>query len=324
MNDVSDPIESWRSATTRGQRPPGSRDVAYRSTLGVVLFATAAVIVWFIYTFIVHSVPGWQLAGWKFFTSTTWDYGAGQYGVLPLVLGTLVTTGLALVLATPIALGSALAVVFILPRKLRLAVASLLDLLAVVPSVVYGVWGSLVMGRWFDYSGEPWLRKLTSGHWPFSGPINSQGIMPGSIVLAVMILPTIAAVTRDVFASVPAELIEGSLSLGATRGQVLRKVVIPTSKVGIFGAIILGTGRALGETVALFLLLGGVTAHSPLPTNLFATASTLATEIVNDYGDASGGKLGVIFCLALMLMILVGVVNFSARLIVRRSARQFS
>ncbi len=282
------------------------------------------IVVYFVYTIAHESVPGWKAAGWSFFTSTNWDFGAGQYGALPLILGTLVTTALALLLATPIAIGSAMAIVFLIPRRLQIVVSSVVELLAVVPSVIFGVWGALVLASWLGSHGQPWLISLFHGKWPFTGVPLGYGIMLGSIVLAVMILPTVTAISRDVFSLVPDELIEGALSLGATKSQVLRKVVLPTSRTGVLGAVVLGTGRALGETVAMAFLLGGVTSSSPLPKSLLSTGATMASEIANDFSEAAGQPtlVGVLCCLALILMVLVGLVNLAARVIVARGERK--
>ena len=182
----------------------------------------------------------------------------------------------------------------------------------------------MTLATWLGVRAEPWLQNLFHGHWPFSGIPLTYGFMLGSIVLAVMILPTITAITRDVFVLVPNELIEGALSLGATRGQILRKVVLPTARTGMIGAVVLGTARALGETVALAFLLGGLTNVCTLPTHLFCTGATLSTEIVNNITEYLGqpGPFGVLCCLALVLMVLVGLVNFAARSIVARAERK--
>lgn len=304
--------------------PPAGSDRVYRfATLGFMALVAVALVA-FLYVIASQSVPGWRLAGWHFFTSRSWDFGAGSFGVLPLVLGTLVTTLLALVLAVPVGVSAAVAIVFLIPPRLRLAVSSIVELLAVVPSIVYGVWGALVMVHWLNATGQPWLSRLLHGHWPFVGVGRGYGIMLGSIVLAVMIVPILMAVSRDTMEAVPKELVEGALSLGATRGQVIRRVVLPSCKTGITGAITLATGRALGETIALATLLGGVTAMSPLPNNLFATGSTLAAEIAVDFGNISGSTGSVLFCLALVLMVIVSAVTVTARRIIRRNQKAFS
>jgi phosphate transport system permease protein len=294
-----------------------SRDLPYRVLIGAFAAFVAFVVAYYLFIIIDQSVPGWKLVGWKFFTSTNWNFGAGDYGAIPIIVGTLLTTALALLLAVPVGIGSALAIVYVIPRKLRLIVSSIVELLAVVPSIVYGLWGLFVLRPWLDNKGDPWLQHLFHGQWPFSGLAQGDGLLLGMIVLGIMILPTIAAISRDVLLAVPNELMEGGLSVGASRSQVIRKVILPTARIGLLGAISLGAARALGETIALVLVLGNVSGVSPVPTNLFSTLGTIATEIVNNYGNFSGG-LGVLSCLAMVLMVIVGTVNLSARLIVRR------
>jgi phosphate transport system permease protein len=295
----------------------------YRYTLWSVITLIGLIVFYFVYVLVKNSIPGWQLAGWKIFTSTDWSFGSGQYGALPLILGTVVTTFFALCLAVPVGVGAALAIVFLIPRRLRLAVSSLIELLAVVPSIVYGVWGALVMASFLGNKAEPWLHNLARGKWPFNGATTGYGIALGSIVLAVMIMPIVTAISRDVIVGVPRELTEGALSLGATRGQVIRRVILPSCKTGIVGAVTLATGRALGETIALATVLGGVTSMSPLPDRAFATGSTLAAEIAIDFGAITGKAGNVLFALALILMVIVGAVTYTARSIIRRNEAQF-
>lgn len=267
--------------------------------------------------------PGWKLVGWKFFTSTNWDFGAGKYGALPIIIGTLLTTALALVIAVPLGIGSAVAIVYLIPSRLRLAISTLVELLAVVPSIIYGLWGALVIAPWLDNHGDPFLQKLFHGSWPFSGQALGLGLLLGMIVLGVMILPTVAAISRDVLLAVPNELMEGGLSVGASKSQVIRKVILPTARVGLFGAVSLGAARALGETIAMVFVLGNVSGTHPIPTSFFSVLGTIATEIANNYGSFAGG-LGVISCLAMVLMVIVGSVNLTARLIIRRQTARLA
>jgi phosphate transport system permease protein len=310
--------------TGRGLKPSAGSDRPYRFVLWAVSAVMAVVLIAFVFSIVKNSIPGWQVAGWSFFTSKYWDFGSNQFGVIPLVLGTLFTTIVAVLVASPIAIGTALAVVFLVPRRLKTPVSALVEVLAVVPSIIYGVWGALVLDGWLGGHAQPWLANLFHHKWPFSGTPVGYGMMLGSIVLAVMILPTVTAIARDVIVLVPNDLIEGALSLGATRSQVIRKVVLPTSRTGLFGAVVLGTGRALGETVAMAFLLGGVTSASPLPTSFLSTGATLASEIANHFLEAVGQNslLGVLNCLALVLMVFVGLVNLAARLIIARAERR--
>jgi phosphate transport system permease protein len=306
----------------QGRKSLAGNDRFYRGALFTVVGLILAIVVLFVFDLVKEAIPGFKLAGWGLF-GTTWSFGNAQYGALPLIAGTLVTTALALLFAVPVGLGTALALVYVVPQRLRLIASSVVELLAVVPSIVYGIWGALTIEGWLSSKAFPNLQHLFHGAWPFNGEWAGQGIALGSIVLAIMILPIVTAVSRDVIASVPKELTEGALSLGATRSQVIRKVVLPSCRTGIVGAITLATGRALGETIALATLLGGVTMQSPWPDRLFATGSTLAAEIAIDFGQLSGTSGNVLFALAIILMLIVGGVTYAGRVIVRNAQRKF-
>ncbi len=306
----------------QGRKSLAGNDRLYRGVLVTVVGLVLAVVVLFAFDLLKQAIPGFRLAGWGIF-GTTWSFANGQYGALPLVAGTLVTTALALLFAVPVGIGTALAIVYLVPQRFRLFVSSTVELLAAVPSIVYGIWGVLTMESWLSNKAFPNLQHWFHGTWPFNGEWAGQGIALGSIVLAIMILPIVTAVSRDVIASVPKDLTEGALSLGATRSQVIRKVVLPTCRNGIVGAVTLATGRALGETIALATLLGGVTLRSPWPDRLFATGSTLSAEIAIDIGNIAGAPGNVLFALAVILMIIVGGVTYAGRVIVRNAQRKF-
>jgi phosphate transport system permease protein len=305
------------------KRPAGS-DLPYRILIGAFAVIVAAVMALYFYSIIAGSIPGWQAAGWHFFFGSDWNFSLHKYGALPLIVGTALTTALALLLAVPVSIGAAIAIVFLIPRRARLAVSSVVELLAFVPSIVFGVWGFYTIQPWLQNTVQPWLTNSLFHHnWPFNSDPTGRGLMLGSMVLAVMITPTITAISRDVLAAVPDELIEGGLSIGATRGQVLRRVALPSARTGILGAITLGTARALGETIALFLLLGGLDPAHPFPRGLNSGLATLSTEIVANFGELSGKVPGgILYCLALTLMVIVGLTNLTARLVVRRSLQR--
>jgi phosphate transport system permease protein len=322
--EVAKPDETLVVGAGRERKLSAGSDVPYRVWTGAITAVVAAVIVLFFYAIISKSIPGWRTAGLHFFTGTDWNFGAGKFGALPLIVGTLLTTGLALLLAAPTGVAAAVAIAFLIPKRLRLVVSTLVEILAFVPSVVYGVWGYLLIAPWLDHTVQPWLVTTFHHTWPFNGPNGiGFGLMLGSMVLAIMILPTVAAISRDVLVAVPDELVEGGLSVGASKGQVLRRVVLPSAKSGIFGAIVLGTGRALGETVALYLLLGSLDLRHPFPRGLLSGTATLATELVQNFGNGAN-NFGVLACLAVTLMVIVFLVNLSARLIVRRSLKKLT
>jgi phosphate transport system permease protein len=307
----------------QGAKPSAGRDLPYRVFTWAMLVAGGAIVVYFAYSIIAESVPGWRKVGWSFFTSTNWDPIAGHFGALALIVGTLLTTAIACLLAVPVGVGAALCVTYVLPRGARTIVSSLVELLAIVPSIIYGVWGYLLLEPLIVNTIGPHLQSLFHSKFPFNGLISGGGLLLGSVVLAVMILPTVAAITRDVFAAIPDDIVEAGLALGATKGQVMRRVVLPSSKSGILGASTLGAGRALGETIAMAILLGGLSTVHPIPVSLFGTAATLASQIAVEFGELTyQDAFNVMCCLAVTLMIIVAGVNLAARTVVQRNLRK--
>ena len=282
----------------------------------MVAGAFAAVLIFFVYSVVHPSLPAWAHDGLTLITGTRWDPAASVYGALPLILDTVISTVVALLFAVPVGLGTALMLTFFLPRRLRTVTTSLVELLAAIPSVVYGLWGLYVLVPWMSAHFEPWLASLTGGRWPFSGDNLGAGLMLASIVLAIMILPTIVAISRDVIAALPRDLTEAALSLGASRSQVLRKVILPTARSGILGAVSLGAGRALGETVAVLMVIGG---NAQMPRSLFSVGATLSSTIATEYAEASPSNLAALSALAVILMVLTASVNALARILVRRA-----
>ena len=261
----------------------------------------------FLLSIVVSSIPAWRHSGLSIIYGRVWSQGTNSFGALPIIVGTLETTAIALFFAIPIGLGCALAIVHLLPGRLQIFFSSLVELLAAVPSVVYGLWGLLVLAPWFRVTLEPWLASLTGSHFPFEAPPEGVSLLLAGCVLFVMVLPLIVALSRDVIAVVPREQFEGALSIGATKWQVLRKVVLPGARTGIVGAVTLATARALGETIAVAMVIG----LNPLfPNSLFSTASTLAATIALQFQDASRLQVAALGALALILMAMTAAVNW--------------
>lgn len=291
-------------------------DRPYRYLLrGTALFF-GAVIVLFVWSVVHTAWPAIQTFGIHLVTGKTWVPGTGPYGALPLIIDTLLTTLIALIIAVPVGLASALALLFLIPPRLRATSASLIELLAAVPSVVYGLWGLWFLIPWLNKTLDPFLAGLTGSRWPFSGAQEGFSVLLAGIVLSIMILPTIVAISRDVISVVPNDVIEGGLSLGATRSQVLTRVVLPSARTGILGAIALGAGRALGETIAVAMVIGS---NPQIPHSLFSTGATLASTIATEFGEASGNTGSALAALALMLMIITASVNAGARVLTKRA-----
>jgi phosphate transport system permease protein len=244
------------------------------------------------------------------------DFGAGSF-----LYGTAVTSFGALILATPIAIGIALFLTELAPRGIRGPVTALVETLAAIPSVVIGLWGLLVLAPVLRDHVDPALHSVL-GFIPLFGPPGTYGsnMFTAIVVLTIMILPIIASISRELFLAVPTELKEGALGLGTTRWEMIRGVVFPYSRGGVVAAMILGFGRAIGEAIAVALVIGAVTGIS---VNFFHPGYTLASILANTYQGASSGlELSSLIYLALILLVFSILVNLLAQLIVRRSARR--
>ncbi len=290
----------------------------YRGVLIAAAGIFVGLVVWYLVSIIVQARPAFSTLGFSWIFGKVWNPNRSQYGLLPFILGTIETTAIALVLAVPIGLGTALALAHLVPDRLRPPLSTAVELLAAVPSVVYGLWGLIVLAPVFRSTVEPFLTSVLGWTGLFDGPDDGVGVLLAGVILFVMVLPTMVAISRDVLAVVPKEQIEGAQALGATRWQVLRKVVVPGARTGILGGFTLAMGRALGETVAVALVIG----NSPyIAHSVKAPAATLASLIVNNFGEATGTELAALFGAALVLLVIGIAVNVVARALVRSTAR---
>jgi phosphate transport system permease protein len=262
--------------------------------------------------------PALSRSGFSFLTSSKWDVSAGEFGAAPAIYGTLVSSALALLIATPLALGVSIFLSEIAPKWLRQPVGFLVDLLAAIPSVVYGLWGIFVLIPILRDPVAPFLRDtLHLGKTPlFSGPNYGYSMFAAGIILAIMILPFIAAVTREVLLAVPRSQREAALALGATRWEMIRDAVIPYARSGIVGGIILGLGRALGETMAVTMLIGN---RPEISASLLAPGYTMASLIANEFTEAtSDTHLSALMGVGAVLFVVTLIVNALARWLVWR------
>lgn len=261
------------------------------------------------------SAPLWRRLGLlSFLFSGEWDPVQERFGALPFVYGTLVTSAIAILAALPVSLGLALFLSEMGPRRLRPPVAFAIEVLAAIPSVIFGLWGLFVMVPWLRDAVQPFLQR-TLGFLPlFRGPAMGLGFLAGGLLLAVMILPTIASVTIEVLRTVPLSLKEGALALGATRWEAIRTAVLPYAWPGVAGAALLGLGRALGETMAVTMVIG----NSPeIHASLFAAGYTLPAVIANEFAEATGAvHVGALAALGLVLFGITLALNALARLLV--------
>lgn len=287
------------------RRGEGFRRTVTACALGLVGLLGAIIVV---VTF--RAWPAFRQFGLGFIWSRDWDPIADQFGALTLIYGTLVTSLLALLIAVP--LGLSIAIVLsekLLPLAIREACAFAIELLAAIPSVIYGLWGIVTVIPLSNQIGR-WLFLHFRGIPLFSTPPVGPGILPASVVLAIMILPTIAAVSRSSLRNVPGALKEGAYALGAERWDVLLHITLPGAWTGIFGAVVLAFGRALGETMALAMLVGN---NNSISVSLFAPANTIASLLANSFGEASGPELAALMYLSVILMLMTLVINLLAQ-----------
>jgi len=264
--------------------------------------------------------PALRQFGTSFITSSDWDPVAGHFGAAPAIFGTIVTSIIALVIATPLALGVALFISEIAPAWLRQPLGFLVDLLAAIPSVVYGLWGVFVLVPLLREHVMPFLSDtLHLGDFPlFTGPHYGPSMLAAGLILAIMCLPYISAVAREVLLVVPRSQREAALALGATRWETISGAVIPYAKSGIIGGIVLGLGRALGETMAVTMLIGN---QHKISASLFSPAYTMASLIANEFSEASNDlHLSALMAVGFVLFVITLIVNAIARWLVWRVA----
>ncbi len=254
-----------------------------------------------------------------FITGTTWDPVNSIYGALPYIVGTLLSAAIALVIATPIALLTAIYLAELAPRRVAIPLTFLVELIAAVPSVVIGLWGVFVLTPFLKVTVESFFVSTLGGSISiFEGPPLGIGLFAAGVILAIMILPTIVSVSREVITSVPMAQREAMFALGATRWEVVTKAVLPAARSGIAGAVILGLGRALGETMAVTMVIGNA---QDIPTSLFDQSQTIASKIATTFNEASVGlQTSSLIALGLILLVLTIGLNIVARLLVWRVA----
>src|SRR6266542_6252771 len=307
-----------RSTIDRMAPPSGVGDKVFKwLTLAMALAVVALV-------FLV----GWQLAcgsslairrfGFHFLATSTWDPVAEQFGALPFIYGTAVSSLIALLIAVPLSIASAIYLTELAPLWVRQPIVSLIEMLAAIPSVILGLWGIFVMIPWLRDYPFPFLRR-TFGWTPlFTGPIYGPSMLAGGIIIAIMILPIITSVSREILRSVPNLQREAAYALGATRWEATRIAVLSYAKKGLFGAVILGLGRALGETMAVTMVIGNT---PQIAASLFKPGYTLASVLANEFTEATTDMyLQALFEIGLVLFGITILVNLLAQLLLRTIA----
>jgi phosphate transport system permease protein len=310
--------------------PAGSASpLAHRRPLGdrifQILAAAAGVLVLVILALIAISTSqqaaSWFATGWKIFT-VDWNPATNNFGAMSYVYGTLLTAAIAIILSVPVSVAMALLLTEVVPQRWGRPIVYVVDLLAVVPSVVWGLWGILVFAPWLQQiytsiasgvKGIPVLDAL------FGAPVSGASFFTAGLILAFMITPIVTSLSREVFATVPAIDKEGAYALGATRWEMITGAVWPHSQGGVVGAVLLGLGRAMGETIAVALVIGS----SPVITShLFAAGYSMPAVIANQFGEASGLFRSALIGLGVLLFVITIIINLIARGVVERSARR--
>jgi phosphate transport system permease protein len=294
-------------------------DRIFRGLLTLGALAVPVLLAFLVYELWTGSALAMARFGLGFLTSSRWDPVAEKFGAAPLVFGTLLSSFIALLIAVPLSLGVAIYLSEFAPKAIRQPVAFLIGLLAAIPSVVYGLWGIFVLIPLLRTTLFPFLRD-TLGFLPlFQGPIYGPSMLAAGIILAIMVMPYVMSVSREVLLAVPDTQREAALALGATRWEAVITAVVPYARSGIIGAVILGLGRALGETMAVTMLIGN---RHEVAASLFAPGYTMAAAIANEFSEAVGDlHLSALAYVAFLLFLVTVVVNALARILIWRVAR---
>jgi phosphate transport system permease protein len=263
--------------------------------------------------------PAISKFGFGFLTHQGWDVARNQFGALDFIWGTAITSLVALAIAAPVSIAIGLYLSELAPRGARTVIASLVELLAAIPSVVLGLWGILVLGPFVGQDLEPWLHRHLGFIPLFSGSPENSGILVAILVLTIMIIPISSSICRELFLGVPDELEHGALALGATRWEMVRGVILPYTRSGVSAALILGFGRAIGEAIAVTQVIG---AGHGIHWSLFVTGDTLASRVAEQYQGAAGLQLASLVYLAAILLVFSLIVNLVALGITRRFSYQ--
>jgi phosphate transport system permease protein len=303
----------------------GFRDARFRGLTGMAALSVVIIFVGVIASLIVGAMPAIQKFGFGFLTSEAWNPVTEKFGALASIYGTLVTSALAMIIAVPVGIGIAIFLTEICPRPLRRPIGIAIELLAGIPSIIYGIWGLFIFAPEFQQTVQPWLIDLFVNV-PFlqnilSGPPYGIGIFTASLIISIMILPFISAVTRDVFETVPPMLKEAAYGLGCTTWEVMWRVVLPFARAGVTGGAMLALGRALGETMAVTFVIGN--AHR-IASSIFAPGTTISATIANEFSEATTEmyqasiiELGLI--LFFITFIVLAAAQFMLRTLERRS-----
>ncbi|MGD0989518.1 MAG: phosphate ABC transporter permease subunit PstC [Candidatus Sulfotelmatobacter sp.] len=296
---------------------PGSGEIGdqiFKFAMLLCGLAVLGTLVLIVYQLVLRSGPSWHAFGFRFFTGHDWDPVNEQFGAMPFIYGTLVSSLLALIIAVPLSIGVAVFTTEMCPKALRGPLSFFVELLAAIPSVVYGLWAIFVLVPLLSGYVEPFLSKTLGWTGFFTGPPYGISMLAAGIILAIMIIPIISSISREVLMVVPQHQREAALALGATRWEMIRMGVLRNARAGIVGAVILGLGRALGETMAVTMVIGN---RPEIAKSLFAPGYSMASVLANEFSEATGDVyLSALIEIGLALFIVTIVVNALARFLV--------
>lgn len=296
------------------------QDTAFRGATQLFALGVLLLLGGIIAALAVGARPAFETFGWRFLINQSWNPVTEKFGALPGIYGTLVTSSIAIVIAIPLSLGIAVFLTELCPPPLRRPIGTLIELLAAIPSIIYGIWGFFVMAPIMAAYIQPALIAAL-GPLPivgvlFSGAPFGLGLLTAGIILAFMVLPFIASVTRDVFLTVPSMLRESAYGVGATTWEVIRHIVLPYTRAGVIGAVMLGLGRALGETMAVTFVVGN--AHR-IPSSLLAPGTTISATLANEFAEAKDDMhISALFASGLILFVITFLVLAAAKLMLLR------
>ncbi len=304
-------LEKIRSSYPRSSRVP---DEVFRWIIVLSAVSVFVIVLLVVWELVDKSRLSLHQFGLHFFYGHDWDPNNDSFGAMPFIYGTLVSSLLALLLAVPLSIGVAVYITEMCPQRLRAIISFLVELLAAIPSVIYGLWGIFVLAPLLRDYVEPFLAKTLGWTGLFTGPMYGLGMLAAGIILAIMVVPVIASITREVMTAVPQNQREAVLALGATRWEMIRMGVLRNARIGIVGGVILGLGRALGETMAVTMVIGN---RPEVAKSLFAPGYTMASVIANEFTEATGDVyLSALVEIGLALFIVTLIVNALARLLV--------
>ena len=295
-------------------------DLVFKGVAITAALASTVLLIWIAWKIFDLAWPAIQDFGLSFVWTEAWDPVTNTYGALIFIYGTVVTSLIALVLATPLSIAIALFLTEIAPKRLAAPIATMVELLAAIPSVVLGLWGIVVFGPWVRDHLEPWIQDTPLGWLPvFSGEPSASGIFTAALVLTIMIIPITSAICRELFIRVPKDLTDGALALGSTRWEAIRGVMFAYAAPGIVAAVLLGLGRAFGEAIAVNQTIGN---HNAIPSSWFDPGDSLGSKIASEYvGATSLEQASSILYLAAILMVISLATNVVAQFIVVRFER---